>query len=67
MGTYEITQWINFNEYLITHKVKSNKMTVINNNTIQLGSGIEIVFNEDIQKVVDMEDGSVIFENDDRF
>lgn len=65
MRIYEVTHWVNFNEYLIIHNVKSNKVKVVDNKTIQLDGEVEIVFNEDIQTIVDTKENLVIFENNE--
>lgn len=53
MKIYEVTHWVNFNEYLMTHNIKYNELTIVNDVTIKLDSGTEITFKETIQKVID--------------
>lgn len=65
MNTYEVRHWVNFNEYLITHKIKSIALEMKDDTTIQLDNGVEIVFNERIQMITDTTNRVVIFEDDD--
>lgn len=65
MNTYEVTHWVNFDEYLITHKIKSIALEMIDDTTIKLDNGVEIIFNERIQMITDTTNRVVIFEDDD--
>ncbi len=65
MTIFQVTHWVNSNEYLITHEIKSNTLIKINDTTVQLDGGVQINFNESLQKIVDIENEVIIFEDDD--
>lgn len=65
MNIYEVTHWVNCNEYLITHNIKSITLELIDDRIIQLDNGVEIIFNERIQMITDTTNRVVIFEDDE--
>jgi len=65
MNIYEVIHWVNFDEYLITHNIKSITLEMIDDRTIQLDNDVEIIFNERIQMVTDTTNRVVIFEDDE--
>jgi|GEM_PF-2859931 len=65
MNTYEVTHWVNYDEYLITHKIKPIALEMIDDVTIKLDNDVEIIFNERIQMITDTKNKVIIFDDDD--
>jgi len=64
MNTYEVTHWVNYDEYLITHKIKSIALEMIDDVTIKLDNDVEIIFKR-IQMITDTKNKVIIFDDDD--
>lgn len=63
MIKYEVTIWVNVDEYLTTHDIYCHILERIDDNTLLLDDKVKISFDESIQKILDTSNGLILFED----